>query len=192
MKRSRKCGKFSCIYGKWNQHPGASILCMDCTSGVIIRSVGLDSVLVSGGFAPLHVGHLSNFAEAADLGDLLIVVVNGDKFLEKKRGRAFMPLEARCQIVSRIVGVDIVVPFEPTNPDDATVCEALEVIHPDIFAKGGDRNKDNIPEAKVCEDLGINLIDGVGAEKLWSSSDYLNEWGEFYFKQEQMRGGETQ
>ena len=175
-----KCGRFSCIFGKWSSATGATILCPECASGVVLRSTGLTSVLVSGGFAPLHPGHLSNFEDAAKLGDLLVVVVNGDKFLEKKRGKAFMPLKVRSQIVSRVLGVDIVVPFEPTNPDDTTVCEALGIIHPDVFAKGGDRNKDNIPEAKVCNDLGISIVDGVGDKKLWSSSHFLQNWGEFY------------
>jgi cytidyltransferase-like protein len=176
----QKCGKWNCIYGKWTTHVGSIILCAECASGIVTRLVGYSSVLTSGGFDPLHPGHLSNISDSSNHGELLIVVVNGDKFLEKKKGKAFMPLKVRCQIVSRISGVDIVVPFEPTNPDDTTVCEALEIIHPDVFAKGGDRNKDNIPEAETCNDLGITIIDGVGDKKLWSSSNFLKEWGEYY------------
>lgn len=190
MNRGRKCGKFSCIYGKWNQLPGSQILCMKCASGVVERSVNYETVLTSGFFAPIHPGHLSNFADAAKLGDLLIVVVNGDAALKKKTGSVFMPLQVRCQIVSRITGVDIVVPFEPSNPEDMTVNEALRTIWPDIFAKGGDRNKDNIPEAKVCQDLGINIVDGVGSSKLWSSSDFLKKWGQHYHQQLQKDVGE--
>lgn len=179
-KMSKMCERFNCIYGEWSVKGGSHILCPDCTSEVVCRSVGYKSVVTSGGADPIHPGHLSNLHDASKLGDLLIVLVNGDEFLKKKKGKAFMPLKVRCQIVSRIAGVDIVVPFEPSDPNDTSVCEALEIIHPDIFAKGGDRNKNNIPEAEVCASLGISIVDRVGDAKLWSSSDFLEIWGEWY------------
>ena len=89
-----------------------------------------------------------------------------------------MDIETRCHIVSCIRGVDFVIPFEIDN--DQTVCEALRRIRPQVFTKGGDRvDFTNIPEWAVCQELGIELISQVGRPKLWSSSDFLKEWGEF-------------
>ena len=90
-----------------------------------------------------------------------------------------MDLKARCQVVSCVRGVDYVIPFEIENDD--TVCEALRVIRPNVFTKGGDRtDMSNIPEWEVCRKLGIELISGVGTDKAWSSSDYLESWGRFW------------
>lgn len=89
-----------------------------------------------------------------------------------------MDLQTRCHIVSCVRNVDYVIPFEIEN--DQTVREALRRIKPHIFTKGGDRvDHTNIPEWQVCQDLGIEVVSGVGQPKLWSSSDFLKEWGEF-------------
>ena len=136
-------------------------------------------VVASGGFDPLHPGHASNLLEARKLGDTLIAVVNGDAFLRTKKGKAFQDLKTRCQIVSFIRGVDFVVPFEIAN--DQTVCEALRRLKPHIYAKGGDRSAPHlIAEWPICQELGIEVVFGVGAGKEWSSSDFLREWGEFW------------
>ena len=87
-----------------------------------------------------------------------------------------MPLKVRCQIVSAINGVDIVVPFEASDPSDMSVCEALGVIRPDIFAKGGDRDISNIPEVDVCATNNIRIISGCGDDKHWSSSSFLKSY----------------
>lgn len=138
-------------------------------------------VCTSGGFDPIHPGHASCLIESKKLGDTLVVVVNGDIFLRNKKGKPFMNLKTRCQIVSTIRGVDYVIPFEIEN--DQTVCEALRLIRPHIFTKGGDRTDyTNIPEWDVCQKLGIKLVPQVGYDKKWSSSDFLKEWGEFYKK----------
>jgi len=135
-------------------------------------------VCTSGGFDPIHPGHASCIIESKQYGDTLVVVVNGDSFLQRKKGKPFMDLETRCNIVSCIRGVDYVVPFEIEN--DQTVCEALRLIRPHVFTKGGDRvDYTNIPEWQVCIDLGIELIPQVGRPKHWSSSDFLKEWGDF-------------
>jgi len=136
-------------------------------------------VATSGGYDPLHPGHVSCLLESSAHGDTLVVIVNGDGFLRRKKGKSFMDLRARCQVVSGIRGVDYVIPFE--IEDDDTVCEALRVIRPRVFTKGGDRtDKSNIPEWSVCKELGIEVISGVGLDKAWSSSDYLESWGRFW------------
>lgn len=136
-------------------------------------------VATSGGYDPLHPGHVSCLLESAGHGDTLVVIVNGDGFLRRKKGKSFMDLKARCQVVSCIRAVDYVVPFE--TEDDDTVCAALRVIRPHVFTKGGDRtDMSNIPEWGVCKALGIEVITGVGMDKAWSSSDYLASWGRFW------------
>jgi bifunctional ADP-heptose synthase (sugar kinase/adenylyltransferase) len=113
----------------------------------------------------------------------LVVVVNGDGFLERKKGRAFMPLKVRSQIVSALSGVNIVVPFNPSNPNDMTVREALAVLSPDAFAKGGDRtNIENIPEWNTCEEHDIKVVTKCGDDKHWSSSNFLGNYASWVAK----------
>jgi D-beta-D-heptose 7-phosphate kinase/D-beta-D-heptose 1-phosphate adenosyltransferase len=132
-------------------------------------------VATSGGFDPIHPGHISSLQECGQLGDVVVAVVNGDAFLRAKKGKPFQDLETRCLIVSAIRGVDYVVPFE--IDDDQTVREALRRLRPDVFAKGGDRvDKTSIPEWDVCEELGIDVVTGVGDDKRWSSSWFLDDW----------------
>lgn len=139
-------------------------------------------ICASGGFDPIHPGHLSYLEEAKEIGGTLVTIVNGDNFLKRKKGKPFMNLETRCYIVSCIKWVDIVVPFE-TEVADNTVKEALKILKPDFFAKGGDRtNAANIPEWNTCLENNIKVITNVGNDKLWSSSDFLKEWGEFFAK----------
>ena len=136
-------------------------------------------VCTSGGFDPLHPGHATCIVDSKQYGDTLVVVVNGDGFLRRKKGRPFMDLQTRCMIVSCLRGVDYVIPFE--IEDDQTVIEALKRIRPHVFTKGGDRQDySNIPEWSVCQELGIQLIPQVGMPKYWNSSDFLSEWGRFW------------
>jgi D-beta-D-heptose 7-phosphate kinase/D-beta-D-heptose 1-phosphate adenosyltransferase len=153
-------------------------------SGVAMPKI----ILTSGGFDPVHPGHISvfndcRFKAAAQTKThiyeraILIVVVNGDEFLRRKKGAGFMPLKVRSQIVSSIRGVDIIVPFNPTDPTDMTVCEALWKLKPDVFAKGGDRtNIENIPEWDTCVANDIEIVTGCGDEKQWSSSNFLKDY----------------
>jgi D-beta-D-heptose 7-phosphate kinase/D-beta-D-heptose 1-phosphate adenosyltransferase len=144
-----------------------------------LRSTLGKIVVASGGFDPLHPGHASNLLESKALGDTLVVVVNGDGFLRAKKGKPFQDLKTRCQIVSFVRGVDYVVPFEIEG--DSTVCQALRRLRPHVFAKGGDRSAPHlVPEWDVCQELGIEIVFGVGAKKEWSSSDFLKEWGEYW------------
>lgn len=132
-------------------------------------------VVVSGGFDPLHVGHLAYFEEARKLGDYLLVIVNRDEFLIRKKGYAFMPLEDRRRILRELRGVDEVV---ASIDEDQTVCATLRMLcavpsmRPNVFANGGDRASIDSPERPVCEELGIRMVDGLGA-KVRSSSELV-------------------
>ena len=138
-------------------------------------------VATSGGFDPVHPGHISCILESKQYGDVLAVIVNGDAFLRAKKGKPFQDLRTRCSIVSAIRGVDFVIPFEIEN--DPTVSRALEIIKPNVFAKGGDRvDKETIPEWEVCEKHNIEIITEVGLKKEWSSSQFLKEWEEHFLK----------
>ena len=132
-------------------------------------------IAVSGGFDPIHRGHISYLKEAKALGDKLIVIMNSDEFLKRKKGYVFMPYEDRRAIIESIKYVDEV--FESVDTDQS-VCKSLAQIKPNIFAKGGDRTVSNIPERKVCEDLGIKIVDGVGGIKSQSSSWIIQKYNQ--------------
>lgn len=132
-------------------------------------------IVTSGGYDPIHPGHISCIVDSKNYGDVLAVVVNGDWFLDYKKGKAFMDLATRCEVVSAIRGVDYVIPFEIEN--DQTVCKALEAIRPDVFTKGGDRiDASTIPEWETCQEHGIEIVTGVGDSKVHSSSNILEDW----------------
>jgi cytidyltransferase-like protein len=126
-------------------------------------------VAVCGGFDPIHVGHIKHFRDAKKLGDILVVMLNTDDWLIKKKGYIFMKFEERKEIIESIRYVDKVTPVIDTN---GSVAKTLEQLKPNIFAKGGDRTLDNIPgsEINVCERLGIKIVFGVGGGKVQSSS----------------------
>lgn len=120
-------------------------------------------VATSGGYDPIHPGHVSGIIQSKQYGDTLVVIVNGDAFLTAKKGRPFQNLETRSMIVSGIQEVDYVIPFE--IEDDPTVSRALEEIKPNVFTKGGDRvDKASLPEWEVCEKYDIEIVFGVGEE----------------------------
>jgi len=157
------------------QSLGAPILTLE--EFAAIRPTLKNVVCESGGFDPIHPGHISVFAAAKKLGDVLVVAVNGDQFLTRKKGKPFQDLRTRSLIVSAIREVDYVVPFES---DDQTATLALEAIRPDIFAKGGDRkDPESLPEWEVCQKYGIKVVFEVGADKDWSSSWFLKEWEDY-------------
>jgi len=132
-------------------------------------------VATSGGFDPIHPGHISCIIESAQYGDALVVIVNGDSFLAEKKGKPFQDVRTRCLIVSGIRKVDFVVPYDA--PGDTTVSRALEIIRPDVFTKGGDRvDASTIPEWEVLKTMGAEVITGVGLSKEWSSSWFLDNW----------------
>lgn len=131
-------------------------------------------VAVSGGFDPIHVGHVRMFQEARALGDELVVIINNDNWLRKKKGFVFMPQEQRAEIIGAIAGVDHVV-FTDHDAEcaDMSVCNALRVVKPDLFANGGDRFADNIPEAILCKELGIDTVFNIGHGGKVQSSSWL-------------------
>jgi D-beta-D-heptose 7-phosphate kinase/D-beta-D-heptose 1-phosphate adenosyltransferase len=132
-------------------------------------------VATSGGYDPIHPGHISCIIDSKKYGDTLVVIVNGDAFLTAKKGRPFQNLETRSLIVSGIAGVDYVVPFEIKN--DQTVSKALAELKPHVFTKGGDRvDKASLPEWETCKKNNIEIVFNVGEDKKWSSSWFLHEW----------------
>jgi cytidyltransferase-like protein len=134
-------------------------------------------VIVTGGFDPLHSGHIAYFKAARTLGDKLVVGLNSDEWLTRKKGRPFMPLQERQAIVGNLSTVDEVVVY---NDNDGSSIDAIKLIktrYPTakiVFANGGDRTKDNIPEM-VFDD--VEFVFGVGGEnKMNSSSWILEDW----------------
>ena len=127
------------------------------------------TVAVSGGFDPLHAGHVRMIRAAADHGDV-IVIANSDAWLIRKKGYTFMTFEERKEILSAIKGVKSVVEAED---DDNSVCMSLAKICPTYFANGGDRYADNTPELQICKKYGIELIWNVGGTKIQSSSELV-------------------
>jgi len=131
-------------------------------------------VAVSGGFDPIHIGHVRMIREAAELGDELVVIANNDHWLRAKKGSAFMPESERKEILESIKGVTrVVMTSHKQNDPDRSVCETLREVRPDIFANGGDRFADNIPEAILARELGIELVFGVGRGGKVQSSSWL-------------------
>lgn len=132
-------------------------------------------VTTSGGFDPMHVGHLRCIQESAAIARHnnvpLVVIVNGDGFLARKKGYSFMPEQERAEIIAGVAGVDAVVLW-----DDGSqfVTGALEILRPIIFTKGGDRDSAaNVPEFDLCEQIGCKVVFGVGGGKIQSSSDLV-------------------
>ena len=131
-------------------------------------------VAVSGGFDPIHIGHIRMFKEAKKLGDKLVVILNNDNWLLKKKGFFFMPQKERKELLESIRFVDkVVLTRHGKNPSDMSVCRELEKIRPDIFANGGDRNKGNIPEVEVCDQIGCKMVFNIGKGGKVQSSSWL-------------------
>ena len=130
---------------------------------------GKKVVCVSGGFDPIHIGHVRMILDAAKFG-AVIVIANSDEWLIRKKGYVFMPFEERQEILYAIKGV---VDVLQAKDDDDTVCESLKRIDPHIFANGGDRGDRNTPEMEVCKLLEIQMIWGMGGNDKPQSSSWL-------------------
>ncbi len=158
-------------------------------------------VMVSGGFDPIHIGHVRMFEAAHKLGDKLVVVINNDNWLESKKGHVFMQEKERAEIIASFPFVDkVVLTSHKENDPDRSVVRELARLKPDIFANGGDRdtkdakNKNSSlnPEQEYCKANGIKMAYGVGrGGKVQSSSWMIRDasrnfvrsvrpWGEFY------------
>lgn len=131
-------------------------------------------VAVSGGFDPLHIGHVRHFIKAKQLGDVLVVLLNNDNWLRKKKGYCFMNELERMEVIKSLRCVDHVFLSEHKKDDtDMSIVKAIRKLKPHIYAKGGDRRSEaDIPaEAEVCREMGIKMIFAVGGnEKVQSSS----------------------
>lgn len=136
-------------------------------------------VAVSGGFDPIHIGHIEMMQEAKALGDKLVVIVNNDNWLKKKKGFAFMDEKERLAIVAAVRYVDeVLLTSHPENPEDMSVCAELEKLKPDIFANGGDRKPDGdpVPEVDLCNRMRIEMVYNVGKSgKIQSSSELVKK-----------------
>ncbi len=127
-------------------------------------------VAVSGGFDPIHIGHVELMQRAKEMGDRLVVILNNDNWLIQKKGFTFMPERERKAIIEALRYVDeVIITKHPAGATDMSVCRELEELRPDIFANGGDRKHDNIPEYQLCDKLGIKMAFNLG-DKIQSSS----------------------
>ena len=144
------------------------------------------AIIISGGFDPIHIGHLRMIKDASKLGKKLTVIANCDRFLVDKKGYAFMPIEERLEILESFYGVDRAV---ESIDEDMTVCKTIEWLAKDediaCFANGGDRkNEADIPESVVCKKYGIEMEFNVGGGKIQSSSSLVGgevkkPWGSY-------------
>ena len=125
-------------------------------------------VCVSGYFDPIHIGHLEYFKKSKKIGDKLMVIVNNDEQAILKKGKSFMSVNERIQIIKELRCVDFVI---KSIDLDRTVCKTLETVvpKPDYFCNGGDQNNNTIPEVEICKKRNIELRDGFG-DKIQSSS----------------------
>ena len=151
-------------------------------------------IVLSGGFDPVHKGHMRMFREASWLGHQVIVGLNSDDWLSRKKGKPFMDFYERKEILEGIKYISNVIPF---NDSDDTANELLNRVrtmynsgtfnhdyhdtnptgrndYQIFFANGGDRTTDNVPEMKVCKDLDITMLWGIGGGKIQSSSWLIN------------------
>jgi len=151
-------------------------------------------VLTTGGFDPLHSGHIEYFKAARELGDHLVVGLNSDAWLTRKKGRPFMPFEERAAIIKELSCVDEVIGF---NDDDGTACNAIGQVLATkgsswqlIFANGGDRKNTNTPEYKTYGlDTDVKFVFGIGGDdkknssswilKAWSQPTTERAWGKY-------------
>ena len=133
-------------------------------------------VAVSGGFDPIHIGHVRMFEEAKKLGDKLVVILNNDNWLKKKKGFMFMPQKERLEVIKAIKWVDdVLLTSHKKNPRDMSVSREILKLKPHIFANGGDRKLDNTPETAVCCAIGCKMVFNVGRGGKIQSSSWLTK-----------------
>jgi len=129
-----------------------------------------ETIALSGGFDPVHVGHLRMIKAASEIGRV-VIILNSDDWLMRKKGYVFMTFEERKELLMAFNEVKDVI---EVNDIDNTVCEALDRTRPHYFGNGGDRKSDNVPEVNLCIKLGIELEWNLGGDKIQSSSDLVN------------------
>jgi len=137
----------------------------------------MNKIMVSGGFDPMHVGHVEMLREAWETGMMVVVALNSDEWLMRKKGYVFMPWVHRREILMATKYVTKVIDFDDS---DNTAIDALRKVEPAAFANGGDRSQGNVPEEDYCISHGIKLIYEVGGRrKLASSSDLVQATRKF-------------
>tara|TARA_Y100000994_G_scaffold58728_1_gene47518 strand:+ start:842 stop:1273 length:432 start_codon:yes stop_codon:yes gene_type:complete len=136
-------------------------------------------IILSGGFDPVHKGHVRMFKEASKLGKV-VVGLNSDKWLIRKKGKFFMSYEERKEILDAIKYIDITQGF---NDDDDTACDLIKTAYLKynsefnvFFGNGGDRTNETTPELEFCNKNNIDMVWGLGGGKIQSSSDLLGKW----------------
>lgn len=137
-------------------------------------------VAVSGGFDPLHVGHVEMFKEARELGDILVVILNNDNWINKKKGHVFMPEDERAAIIAVMEMVDeVVLTDHKKDPEDMSVASTLRKVKPNIFANGGDRTgvttKEAERETEACIEISCESVFNIGKSGKIQSSSWLLE-----------------
>jgi D-beta-D-heptose 7-phosphate kinase/D-beta-D-heptose 1-phosphate adenosyltransferase len=142
-----------------------------------------DIVVVSGGFDPVHKGHIRMFKGAKNLGHKVICGLNSDKWLVNKKGKSFMSFSERAEILESIKYIDDVMPFKDDVEGSAIeLLIRVQSLYPDktiAFANGGDRLTDNTPEKGFCNAYNIEMLWNIGGGKIQSSSDLIKAQEEF-------------
>ena len=138
-------------------------------------------IIVSGGFDPVHIGHMRMFREASNLGANVILGLNSDSWLMRKKGKPFMKWEERAEILESCKFVTQVLPMEDWDDTASDIIKQVAKLYQDqdmniYFANGGDRGKGNVPEVDTCKDLGVVMLWGIGGGKIQSSSDLTKNW----------------
>jgi cytidyltransferase-like protein len=136
-----------------------------------------DVLVLSGGFDPLHVGHIRLIQHARDMAALVVVGVNSDEWLTRNKGRVYMKFEERREIVASIRGVTSAVGFEDGDDTAVNLIKMVHTMSPGAkiaFGNGGDRNALNVPEVEICNDLGVDLVWGLGGDHMQSNSDLVH------------------
>ena len=135
-------------------------------------------IIVSGGFDPVHKGHIRMFREAANLGANVIVGLNSDEWLTRKKGKPFMKWEERAEILESCKFVNQVIPFDDSDDTASNVIERVHLMYSSdyniYFANGGDRKLGNVPELDTCKKLEVIMLWGIGGGKIQSSSWLIN------------------
>lgn len=136
-----------------------------------------DIIVVSGGFDPVHKGHVRMFNSAKDMAHKVVVGLNSDTWLVRKKGKVFMNFSERAEILKSFRSVDEVMSFSDEDNSAINLLVRVQTLYPDCtiaFANGGDRVEGNTPEKGFCNAYNIDMIWGVGGDKIQSSSDLIN------------------